>query len=76
MSLEIATPKLWTHKERKLQKYPWKVTAFILSKIASLQPAAVVRVVRNGALWGRLEPMIKIKKKKKIQKLLNFEFLS
>ena len=64
MSLEIATPKLWTHKERKFQQYPWKVTGFILSKIASLQPAAVVKAVGNGAPWARLEPMTKIQKAK------------
>ena len=29
---------------------------------------------RNGATWGRLEPMTKIQKNK-IQKILNFEFL-
>ena len=64
MSLEIATPKLWTHKEKMLPQYPWKVTGFILSKIVSVQPAAVVKVVGNGAAWGRLEPMTKIQKTK------------
>ena len=72
MSLEIATPKLWTPKERKLQQYPWKVTGFILSKIASLQPAAVVRVVGNEAPWGSLAPMTKIQKKIKNFWILNF----
>ena len=31
-------------------------------------------IVRNGATWGRLEPMTKIQKSK-IQKILSFEFL-